>query len=251
MTKNRNPLPPYELAVLADRQEGDEHVNLIALLYADTETAEHAARELTRRLAGFGSTEAFGNLAIHIDEPRVQLSDTGLAAAIAAVRYPLPSAQDGEATPPGAVLRSWFRALYARELYPLHIGFSRQWARKAEQGRKHLSPRLCSCSVAYSLTGRGTVVTGIVETGSLRTNDSNWILSANEDDEDRVKYETVVTGVRAGSIDHEASVGEQEGLLVSRVAHANVGTGDIVIGIHENAEPPPGPVLDVVFEAVG
>ena len=83
-----------------------------------------------------------------------------------------------------------------------------------------------------------TVVTGRVESGSLRTNDSIWILSA---DEDHVKHSAVVPAItQQGDLSNEASVGEQVGLVTDvSSADADVGPGDIVVETPENAKPPP------------
>lgn len=109
-------LPWYGLAVLADRQEGGERVSVVALLYQDAATARAAAEVLARRLASFAAAVAAGT-ALGIDEPRVHVSESGLAAAVASVRV-APSAE-GEI--PRGGFAAWLDALYRRELAILQI----------------------------------------------------------------------------------------------------------------------------------
>jgi hypothetical protein len=109
-------LPLYGLAVLADRQEGNDQVGVVALLYEDGAVAEAAARVLAERLARFEAErlEAWG---ARVDEPRVIASDTGLWAAVASVRVSI----DVEARP-GMPFAMWLQALVSRRFGVLAIG---------------------------------------------------------------------------------------------------------------------------------
>ncbi|MCI0351029.1 MAG: hypothetical protein L0Z53_16510, partial [Acidobacteriales bacterium] len=98
-------LPPYQLAAMADRQEGDQQVAVIALAYESAEDAELAAPELARRL------ESFSNfLVTRSDDPLLNLfpstsiearvytsAETGFSAVVVEVRYPTPSQEEEQA----------------------------------------------------------------------------------------------------------------------------------------------------------
>jgi hypothetical protein len=92
-------LPPYLSGVIADRQEGDMQVAVVALTYADAETAGTAANELAGRLATFSRAMAIGNadvpneLSAYDGEAYVQSrvftsSDSDVSVAVAEVWYP-------------------------------------------------------------------------------------------------------------------------------------------------------------------
>ncbi|MEX2535214.1 MAG: hypothetical protein WD273_06385 [Trueperaceae bacterium] len=115
--KARAPLPFYGLALLADKQAGDDWVGVAALLYEDFETAEVAAAELTRRLATF-VTAQFPEASFGADEPQVHESESGHFAAVAAIRFPGSEAR-GEA--PQGGFGDWVRALMLREFDVLEI----------------------------------------------------------------------------------------------------------------------------------
>lgn len=90
------PLPPYALAILADRQEGNDQVHLIGLVYADAPTAQAAADVLAGRIADFRLStrpdivlaEDFGAT---VSASVVESEADGLAVALVEVRYPLPA----------------------------------------------------------------------------------------------------------------------------------------------------------------
>lgn len=114
-------LPTYTLAVLADRQEGDKQISLIAVTYPDTDLARRASAELNKRIAGFDINNMYSVWNVTVDEPHIYQSSAGLAVAVVSVSYPLPSrASNGMPTPAaGSVFRSWIRALILRRLHVL------------------------------------------------------------------------------------------------------------------------------------
>lgn len=132
-------LPVYRLAAIADRQDGEWQVAVVALVYNSAEDAEIAAPELAQRLETFS-----GFLRTQDDEPflsrfpsttvesRVYTSDeTGFSAAVVEVRYPMPSQEEEQATPdqssegaprfPAAYYRYLVDSIYQRGLYPLWL----------------------------------------------------------------------------------------------------------------------------------
>ena len=118
------PLPCYSLVALVDRQEGDRQVNLIAAVYPAADTATRAGLELQKRLANFDPPGTFAQNKVTVDKPHVyQDSQTGLAVAIASIRYPLPPIPTGsdsaQAPRPGLEYHMWMQALFAREFFPL------------------------------------------------------------------------------------------------------------------------------------
>jgi hypothetical protein len=119
-------LPAYSLAALADRQEGATQVHLIALLYPDADTAQRAADELQKRIAGFDITKIYAKFGVTVDQARVYKAESGMAVAVVSVHYGLPSATpDPETklyTQPGLIFRLWVNAIYRRQFLPLVIG---------------------------------------------------------------------------------------------------------------------------------
>jgi hypothetical protein len=113
-------LPPYGLALLADRQEGVDQVALIALFYPDVETAAAAAAILAARLASFATAEV-ASWDVRVDPPRVYLGEDGVAAAVASLRHPLATAA-AEGAPAGGAFALWLRAFVTRDLGLLTIG---------------------------------------------------------------------------------------------------------------------------------
>ena len=111
-------LPPYGLAVLADSQAGPEQVGIVALLYEDGETAQEAAAVLTARLEAARSAD-YEAWDVRVEDGRAFESSTGLWAAVASVRYPLPTTEDAPA--PGAVFASWIRETAIREFGLLEV----------------------------------------------------------------------------------------------------------------------------------
>ena len=120
-----DPLPLYGLAVLADSQVGPEQVGTLALLYEDGETAQQAAAVLTARLEAARRAEdeesgvTYEAWGVRVEDGRVFESSTGLWAAVASVRYPLPTAEDAPA--PGAVFAGWIDEIARREFGLLEV----------------------------------------------------------------------------------------------------------------------------------
>jgi hypothetical protein len=119
-------LPAYTLAVLADRQEGDTQVNLIAVVYADVATAQKGADELYKRIAGFNLRNMYTTWQVAVDQPYVYQDDKGRAVAVVSVHYPLPKPPDangsnGPASTAGNVYRNWLLSIFRREFYPLAL----------------------------------------------------------------------------------------------------------------------------------
>jgi len=132
--QDHGPLPPYTLAVMADRQEEGEQVILVALVYDTPDMAEVAAMTLTTRLATFSNTFVTKSDVPLIDEiegasmsePRVYADEeSGTYIAIAETRYPMPEpaleGDSGRPTGPGILFRRWVNAIYQRGFYPLAI----------------------------------------------------------------------------------------------------------------------------------
>lgn len=145
---NYQDLDPYELAILADRQEGDQQVALVALVFDSEEAARFAAEEVTQRIGTFSNfiftrreeafIEIFGGT---LDEPRVYYSPAADRwVALASARYPLPSNalidpltgeplpedsdQRGMIRDSGLLFRSWIDALRRGTFTPLAITFA-------------------------------------------------------------------------------------------------------------------------------
>lgn len=129
-TEEYGPLMPYALAVLADRQEDQDQVHLIGLVYPNAEVAENAAEELADRLRAFAPpsqpdlvlVEEYGAAVT----PRVYTSEsTGQAVALVEVRYPLPDERidpdNGMFITSGMVFRQWINALMRREFTVLVV----------------------------------------------------------------------------------------------------------------------------------
>lgn len=121
-------LPAYELAVLADRQEGNDQVHLIGLVYADAPTAQVAAEVLAGRLADFRLSnrpdevlvEQFGAT---VTPSVVDVPDGGLVVALVEVRYPLPAEradpETGHFLSAGRLYSLWVQAIMRREFTPV------------------------------------------------------------------------------------------------------------------------------------
>jgi hypothetical protein len=131
---NYGALPPYPLAALADRQEGEWQVALVALAYESAEDAVTAAPELARRVesfSGFLTTRSDDSFLSRFPsgtvESRVFTSDeTGWSVAVVEVRYATPTQEEEQAPPgdgppnaPAAFYRYLVQSIYQRGLYPL------------------------------------------------------------------------------------------------------------------------------------
>jgi hypothetical protein len=116
---NYGELPPYTLAVLADRQEGNMQVHLVAVAYPDVATAQRASAELYKRIAGFDIAQMYERYAVTIDQPHIYNDASGLSVLVVSVRYALPSKPDPSTGPtplPGILYNRWLSMVY---FYPL------------------------------------------------------------------------------------------------------------------------------------
>ena len=101
-------LPPAPIFALVDYQDSDNQVNAIALVYDNLPTAEAAAVELTHRLET-ESPSFYEEIGASVNPPFIHLDETGYAAVIASVRYPLDLDSEIESfrDVPGTVLLGW------------------------------------------------------------------------------------------------------------------------------------------------
>jgi hypothetical protein len=122
------PLPAFSLAVLADRQEGNDQVHLIGLVCADLPTAQTAAQVLARRVEAFHLPDRPEEVLVKqfgatVNVLVVERLQDNLAIAVVEVRYPLPSPrtdpQTGRFNAGGLLYRAWVRAIMRREFTPL------------------------------------------------------------------------------------------------------------------------------------
>ena len=123
------PLPQYSTAVLADRQEDDDQVALIALACADEPTAQEAADILAERLRAFRPPSRPDDdlLADRFDAVigirEVELIQDGVGIAVVEARYPLPEEERDPETglynTRGLLFRAWIQAILYREFTPL------------------------------------------------------------------------------------------------------------------------------------
>lgn len=121
-------LPPFALAVLADRHDGDEQVQLIALAYDDVLTAQTAAAILTQRVASFRSPEPSSEalvdtLGAAVSGTVVEAPEDGVAIALVEARYTLPTPrtdpETGQFIVGGQLYRAWLQAIMRGEFSPL------------------------------------------------------------------------------------------------------------------------------------
>ena len=129
ITEEYGSLKPYQLAVLADRQEGQDQVNLIGLVYPDAVTAANAAEEVARRLntlterrSGENIVEQFG---AQVSSYVYESESTGNAVAIIEARYPLPEdridAETNEFIIGGLLYRFWTNEIQSSKFFLLLI----------------------------------------------------------------------------------------------------------------------------------
>jgi hypothetical protein len=129
-TQTYGPLMPYALAVLADRQEGQDQVHLIGLVYPNAAVAGPAAEEVASRIRTFRLpqrpdetlVERFG---AQVSSRVYESETTGRAVAVVEVRYPLPAEridpETGLFMTSGLMYRAWGQALMQRAFFPLVV----------------------------------------------------------------------------------------------------------------------------------
>jgi hypothetical protein len=124
-----SPLMPYALAVLADRQEDNDQVHLIGLVYSDAAQAAAAAEEMASRISSFvapGTDEVAAlQFNAQISAWVYDSETTGQAVAVVEARYPFPDERTDPETqffnPGGLLYRAWVDALRQRGFYPLVV----------------------------------------------------------------------------------------------------------------------------------
>lgn len=123
-------LPVYTLAMLADRQEGDEEVHLIALVYTGAEVARAGAEELANRLRALSVPDAPDDILVErfgsTVTPYVYKSETtGQSVAVVAVRQTGPALGEtdeaGMLISQGRLYRLWHSLLMRRQFSPLWL----------------------------------------------------------------------------------------------------------------------------------
>ena len=123
------PLTPYALAVLADRQEGQDQVHLIGLVYPSADVAGPAAEEVATRIQAFtlpDHTETLvAEFGAQVSSRVYESESTGQAVAVIEVRYPLPADRKDAATgrfiAGGIMYRNWAQAILRREFFALVV----------------------------------------------------------------------------------------------------------------------------------
>jgi len=129
-------LPLYQLAAIADRQEGDRQVAIVALLYTNAEDAQIAAPELMYRMSTFSDlmirelTESLFDLMPGMDyQSHVYTSEpSGLSVAVVEMRYDTPteaqekaSSSDPESMTAALAFQYLSRTISSNSLYPLWV----------------------------------------------------------------------------------------------------------------------------------
>ncbi|MFC2106270.1 hypothetical protein ACFLS5_01110 [Candidatus Bipolaricaulota bacterium] len=127
-TEDLGLLPQYLGAVLADHQEGDDQVHLIALVCADDEEALTAADVLARRVEEFHPASSSDDVLVDrfgatVSTREIRQSEDGLAVAVVEARYPIPAErtdpETGQFNRRGLLFRAWVGAILHREFTPL------------------------------------------------------------------------------------------------------------------------------------
>ncbi len=124
------PLPRYQLAVIADRQDGDTQINLIAAAYSDAAAAQQASAEIHRRVVEFNIGKRYDQVKATVDAPRIYQAANGLSVVVVVVHYPLPpfapDAEAGANIQGGLIYRLWVDSMTMRQFYPLALKLPKQ-----------------------------------------------------------------------------------------------------------------------------
>ncbi len=122
------PLMPYALAVLADRQEGQDQVHLIGLVYPNADVAGPAAEEVANRIQAFTLPEQQETLVerfgAQVSSRVYESESTGQAVAVVEVRYPLPAERTdstGMFITGGIMYMKWVQAIMRRDFVVLEV----------------------------------------------------------------------------------------------------------------------------------
>ncbi len=108
-------LPPYTLAAIADYQDGDTQITVLAVLYTDPDTAMQASAELFWRVDAFDQIIKVKSPAT-VEVPDV-FTEHDISVARIRVKY-VPAPSTGLALP-DTVFRRWIEAIYMRAFVPL------------------------------------------------------------------------------------------------------------------------------------
>lgn len=108
-------LPPFYVAALVDKQNGDTQIHLLAVAYASADAAEQAADVLETRLADFDPAERFEAKNVTPLEATVYAGENAHIVVVG-VEYPLDPEYNG------IILRDWWNAILRREFTPLSLG---------------------------------------------------------------------------------------------------------------------------------
>jgi hypothetical protein len=114
-------LPIFEVAALADYDNGAEQVHVIAAAYPDADAADSAAIELAARLKAFDPGN-YAELGVTVDEPLIVPLESGGAVVALALRYPYSEEvtdPDGQPIATGRIYAYWLSAFYRMEFLPL------------------------------------------------------------------------------------------------------------------------------------
>ncbi|MFW5690890.1 MAG: hypothetical protein ACOCXZ_00200 [Chloroflexota bacterium] len=141
-------LMPYVLALLADRQEGDDQVAIAGLVYTDTAQAQAAAQEFSARMATFSNEDLSRSprpflefmADVVISPPRVYTDATsGYAVLLLEVRYPRVQEEvvffrvrDAQPMQPAVVYQFWLHGMNANGFYPIWDIRLPEWFYSAE-----------------------------------------------------------------------------------------------------------------------
>ena len=115
---------------MADRQEGQTQISMIALAYSDQNAAQQASVELQSRITSFDTEKIDKLTSAKVDPGYVYQDANGQYVAVVVVRYPLPSTQRDPSTsgriPPGMVFYLWNSTLMQAKFYLLTSGMPSQ-----------------------------------------------------------------------------------------------------------------------------
>ena len=96
----------------------------------------------------------------------------------------------------------------------------------AQANKNAFAPRFSMKIVdVFSITGRGTVVTGKVDTGSIKVGDAVEIATQNGN------IQSKVLGIEIFGMIKSLEAGDNAGLLLSHVKKEDVKRGDVIRGI--------------------
>ncbi|HRE47249.1 MAG TPA: hypothetical protein PLD47_05940 [Aggregatilineales bacterium] len=120
-----DPLPPYMLMAMADRQKGSQQFHQIVLIYPSRDFALRASDILLGRLRTFLPEALITEHQVEFTEPLVYTAKDGWSAAIVGVHYPLPAdvlnSQTGKMNLQGEIYRYLSYKLWQGQLTPIGL----------------------------------------------------------------------------------------------------------------------------------